>query len=955
MPAPLPLEHATERGVGTVVLLAGSVGTGKTTLLAGWARDLAVRGDCVGWLAVDREDNDPLVLAGDLLGALRSALAGLEPDDDAADGGVLAAGIGGPVAGRALVEHLSTRAARAGRDVWLFLDDVHLVRDPRGLALLDLLVRHAPSGLHVVVATRADPGLHLARLRLDERLVEVRERQLRFGLDETRELLVLHGLDLEQRHVQRLQELTEGWAAGITMAAVSLARGRDPERFLHEFARSDHAMSGYLVEEVLAGLEASTRDFLVATSVLDEVTADLAAAVTGRDDAGLLLASLASDNAMVGSDPDVPPTYRYHVLLRSYLGAMLEASSLERSRDVHGRAARWYAAHDMPGRALAHAEAAGDLGTVEDVLQHHALHLLLDDRAADLDAAVRAVADHDADPTLTAVAALTSLALSDPAAAAAQLVSLTSGPTAPGSAAGAATPAGPGIPVDRLLAVGLRWLGFVGGLPRPSSGKTPPGVGWVNPLRDGIAEELSATISTWSAEPLAAAPAARGPAGHAQHDLVLLEQLTSGDALLGAARFEEARTAYGSALTTARASGHALPALQAMVGLASTAAGQQDLEGMRAWSDRALAAAAGTPWAGSPRLLPAHVLGAWGAYHLLDAPSARARNAVALELLATLARGPVVPEALPADAVAGRADHVLGDPADLGPAAFGGTGPDSPARRGIEQLARLVRLLEAHLDLESVGDEPGGRHEVAARVAASAQQVVGASMTDAMAMAELFAAHRLVLVAGFPRLANELEVLCAGTPVAPEQLAAMASVRELRCGDDAAARASVARVWGRGATPPTLHVAVTAHVVAAVLAHRNAQPTVAQEELVAALRLAAPQRAPRMVLDVSPEVVDVLAVGAGRFGSLEPFAGTLLEQARAGAIDLREARGDVTLSARELTLLRELPSLLTIAEIAAARAVSPNTVKTQLRSLFQKLGVGSRRDAVAAARRLGLL
>ena len=110
-----------------------------------------------------------------------------------------------------------------------------------------------------------------------------------------------------------------------------------------------------------------------------------------------------------------------------------------------------------------------------------------------------------------------------------------------------------------------------------------------------------------------------------------------------------------------------------------------------------------------------------------------------------------------------------------------------------------------------------------------------------------------------------------------------------------------------------------------------------------------------MVLEVAPEVADVLAVGAGRFGELEPFALELREHAPRLAVPRAEPLLDVALSARELSLLRELPSLLTVAEIAEARAVSRNTVKTQLRSLFQKLGVGSRRDAVAAARRLGLL
>jgi len=286
-----------------------------------------------------------------------------------------------------------------------------------------------------------------------------------------------------------------------------------------------------------------------------------------------------------------------------------------------------------------------------------------------------------------------------------------------------------------------------------------------------------------------------------------------------------------------------------------------------------------------------------------------------------------------------------------------GEGPDSTstAARGLEQLARLARLLEAHLDLDEAGDEPGARQDVATRVIADARTVGRLSMTPVMAVGELSRAHVVVLLAGFPRLALEIEHLCAAMPDSEVETAVMASVRHLRAGEDAAARSAVAPLLSLDPASLSLRAAITAHLVKAVVAHRNAQPTVAHEGLLAALTRAAPQHALRMVLEVAPEVADVLTVGAGRFGELESFALELREHAGAAADPRAEPLLDVALSARELSLLRELPSLLTVAEIADARAVSRNTVKTQLRSLFQKLGVGSRRDAVAAARRLGLL
>lgn len=961
IPAPVPLASATERARGTLVLVAGSVGTGKTTLLADWSEALEGRGDLVGWASLDREDNDPQVMAETLLGAVRAAVG---PHVPAIDEETVPSRVG-----HAFVSRLIGLAGEAPTDTWLVLDDLHLVRDPRCVELVGLIVRWAPPYLHVVIGTRADPGLRLARLRLEERLVEVREHQLRFSVDDTRELLSRHDLDLDDGQVRHLQELTEGWAAGVALAAVSLARGRDAEGFLREFARSHRAMSGYLVEEVLASLDESTRDFLVSTSVLEDLTPELAAAVTGRDDAGALLEALSSDNAMVTVDRVGPPTYRYHVLLRSYLGAMLESRSLRGAREVHARAAQWYAAHDVPGQALRHAEAAGDLGLMSDVIHHHALHLLLDGRAADVEAAVRTV--HEGDPVMTAVAALASLDLSDPVSARVQLASLA---TQPGTWLAGATdgdpasadPAGrdPGVlPLERLLSVGLRWLSFVGDDAGHRRTESPPEHLGVQPtgderVTDGLAAELSSTLRTWSVgrpapgavtlpgvdlptSPYAAEglPRRGRPAGrvpHARTDLTLLDELTSGGVLLGAGRLDEARAAYGAALVTARDAGHVLSALQAMVGLASVAAGQEDLVHMRAWSEQVLADAQGTPWAMSPRLLPAHVLAAWGAFHVFDAETARERNCTALELVAAVTAVPPV---------AGAPDL---DPVD---------GPDatSTAARGLEQLARLARMLQAHLDLDAAAAEPGARQDVATRVMADARAVSRLSMTPAMAVAELSRAHLVVLLAGFPRLAIEIEQLCAALPGSEVETAVMTSVRHLRAGEDVAARTAAAPLLSLDPASLPLRPAVTAHLVKAVVAHRNAQPTVAHEGLVVALTRAAPQRALRMVLELAPEVADVLAVGAGRFGELEPFALVLREHALEAPVPPTEPLLDVALSARELSLLRELPSLLTVAEIADARAVSRNTVKTQLRSLFQKLGVGSRRDAVAAARRLGLL
>ncbi|MGO4598903.1 AAA family ATPase [Terrabacter sp. 2RAF25] len=952
---PEPLVTATERNTGTVVLLAGSVGTGKTTLLATWAAQLARRGDRVGWATLGPEENDPDVLAETVHGALVAAL------DDALPR--LAELQPASLPTHVFVAGLIDLLTAAPADTWLLLDDLHLVRDSRSRDLIDRVVRQASPRLHVVVATRADSGLHVARLRLEERLVEVRQEQLRFSLDDTRRFLESHDLALATEHVERLQTLTEGWPAGVALAAVSLSRGRDPETFLHEFASTDRAMSGYLVEEVLASVDERTRDFLLSTSVLEEMTPDLAAAVSGRDDAGELLAELSSDSAMVAADTVGTPTYRFHLLLRSYLSATLEARSLRRTREVHARAARWYSAHDGPSRALRHAEAAGDLDLVSDVLHHHALHLLLDGRGPDLDAALRVV--EPGDPVLTALAALARLDLADPAAARKALASLQvpdsrDAPEEPGSAGGDGS-GDTDATVDRLVAVGLRWLALLGGgdLSRASLAEETTSAG--APLAHGLAKQVLATFDAWSLEDLpmgrvpdgaertadgspahaapdggspVAAPVVQEPLDNLPHeeaDLLLLDRLTSGGVLLGAGRLDEAHRAYTSALDAARSTRHPLPALEAMTGLATVCSAQEDLAGMTSWSERVLEESRDTPWATSPRLVSAHVLGAWAAFHRFDDDTARARGVVATGIIASaLAAGP--DGDLTAD-------------------------PDSVMRRGLQQLSRLARTLGAALDLAESVEEPGGRQSVAARVMADVREVQTLSMTRGLAKSELHLAHQLLLAAGSPRLALEVEDLYLEEPggtLGDDGLAVLAALRHLRVGSDSVARRAVSSVLARGTSGLPLRLEVQARVVQSVLAHRNDQPTVAHEAFLTALAKDARHGGLRLVVGAAPDVLHVLRAGAGRFGELEQFAERLIEHRRRWALPVA-ARTDVALSARELSLLRELPSLLTVAEIAAARAVSPNTVKTQLRSLFQKLDVRSRRDAVAAARRLGLL
>jgi LuxR family maltose regulon positive regulatory protein len=223
-----------------------------------------------------------------------------------------------------------------------------------------------------------------------------------------------------------------------------------------------------------------------------------------------------------------------------------------------------------------------------------------------------------------------------------------------------------------------------------------------------------------------------------------------------------------------------------------------------------------------------------------------------------------------------------------------------------------------------------------------------------MAVNEVISIHELLLRAGCARMAPEVEDLGVRLGIASKRLRVMTALRLFHEGDDEAARELVHAFLSEPGTAASWRDVVKAQLMAAVLAHRRDQPWRAQELLVAAMERAAPERAVRLMVDTVPGVAELLVANAGRFGLLEPFATELLAHV-ADVHPLTTGRREGRLTSRELSLLRELPSLLTIKEIAAARSVSANTVKTQLRSIFDKLGVSSRRDAVAAGRRLGLL
>jgi LuxR family transcriptional regulator, maltose regulon positive regulatory protein len=355
-----------------VTLVSASAGTGKTLLLAEWVHGRDSRD--TAWVSLDSDDNDE----DRFWSALLEALSGCEsvPRDNPLRGGLALPEA--PSSDPRFLAELVNTLDELPAPVLLVLDDVHELTDPRPLHGLESLLRHHPAGLRLVLAARHDPGLPLGRLRLTDQLTEVRAEDLRFSPDEARALLEAAGLDLDADQLGSLVEQTEGWAAGLRLAALSLAETDEPARVLDDLAANDRVVGGYLVDEVLSRLPAGLGEFLTTISVCEQVSAPLAAELSGRADAGAVLDSLTRLTSLVTTVESARDSYHVHVLLRSHLLADLSRHAPERAARLHGAAAGWFAGNGRPALAMAHAVEAQDADLACDLARRFAATLVLD-------------------------------------------------------------------------------------------------------------------------------------------------------------------------------------------------------------------------------------------------------------------------------------------------------------------------------------------------------------------------------------------------------------------------------------------------------------------------------------------------------------------------------------------------------------------------------------------------
>ncbi len=347
-----------------LTVVSAPAGFGKTTLLTQWLAELATgAGPAVAWVSLDPRDNDPATFWTYLITALQTAV------DDSL--GAAALGLIAPSQPleAALATLLNDLQAQR-REVLLVLDDYHVIQAREIHDGLGYLLDNLPSNVHLVLASRVDPPLALPRLRAQGDLVEVRSADLRFTVDEAAGYLAgPMGLTLAPADVAILADRTEGWAAALQLAGLSLQDRDDPSAAVARFAGDDRFIVDYLADEVLAHQSDDVRDFLLATSILDRLTGPLCDAVTGLSGGAGRLAELERANLFLVPLDGRRQWYRYHHLFADVLRAHLAEQQGDRLPELHLRAAAWFQVNGDPGDAVRHALAGNGFSRAADLME----------------------------------------------------------------------------------------------------------------------------------------------------------------------------------------------------------------------------------------------------------------------------------------------------------------------------------------------------------------------------------------------------------------------------------------------------------------------------------------------------------------------------------------------------------------------------------------------------------
>ncbi|TWF80140.1 LuxR family maltose regulon positive regulatory protein [Pseudonocardia hierapolitana] len=851
VPRPRLLVALDEAAAGQVTLVSAPAGYGKTLLLAEWATR---RPELTAWVSLDEDDNNDRRFWAAVLTALDRCAA--VPADNALHDLALP---GLPSRDPEFLALVADAIGTAPGPLRLVLDDVHELTAPNPLHGLASLLRDRPPGLHLVLSGRTDPPLPLARMRLTGELHEIRADRLRFSLAEAGTMLAAADFRARPDQVRLLVEETEGWAAGLRLAALSLREAEDPDKFLAGFVGSGRAVSDYLVGEILSRLTVETRELLGAVSVCDQLSAPLAAALSGREDAGAVLSSLERETSLVLSTGEDRRWYRVHPLLRSHLRADLQRQRPDLIVRLHGRAADWYATAGQPVSALAHARQGGDPERIAQLLRQQATALIADGEHAVVREALDQLGDaqRGSEPLLALVAALIATESGDIATADHHLAE-----------AASSWPSDPSSDLLALRSLVRSRRAIVAGDPSD---------------RARTADEIGSGAATDpELAPMAMAHDALG--------------------LLAERRLDEARAIAEAGLAHARQQHHIYLVALGLVTLAAIAAAEGDYRRMTRLAAAADAELADPTWRATVGAAWSSTMRAYGA--LL-----RAEPATCLEL----------------------------------------TSPDVPDESA-PQLSDQLFVLRAALRgaaLSDIGHGDEGLNELREARAVAAGRPGAAEIPATVALLE----HRTATLQGHDTVARSI------LRWAEDELGHVGEVHLLRAwqlarlGRPAAASDALVHLLD-GAAPVVLPwTMVEGRVLGCQLALRGERRPQARRELDHALALSEAMDVLRPLVIGPPEVIDLLTRHMGSFGDKESTALRVLAARNA----LGTGTQPVSLTERERAVLNMLPTQRSFDEIALDLTVSHSTVKTHVRALYGKLGVGSRRDAVAAARRRGIL
>lgn len=347
----------------TLILVSAPAGFGKSTLIRDWAEQEKIR---LAWLALDEADNDPARFWTYCIAALqtvapqvgRTALPQVYAPE--------------PPPPEVLVTRLVNDLAAVTEPVYLVWDDYHVLTNAALHRALEFWIEHAPRNFQLILTTRADPPLPLARLRARGQLLELRADDLRFSTDEAAEFLNrAMGLTLTASQIDALEKRTEGWIAGLQLAALSLRGTNDAEHFIDAFTGSHRYVMDYLVDEVLAQQNERAQNFLLQTSVLERFNAALCDAVLQSDDSAAQIAQLERANLFLVALDDTREWFRYHHLFAELLRHRLQKSDPAHIPQLHEHASEWFAQNNAPAEAIDHAFAAHNHARAAQLLNAH--------------------------------------------------------------------------------------------------------------------------------------------------------------------------------------------------------------------------------------------------------------------------------------------------------------------------------------------------------------------------------------------------------------------------------------------------------------------------------------------------------------------------------------------------------------------------------------------------------